>query len=275
MAGHRFIHLFIYSQAPAAPAAPKVQKKIRTFMTALPSGDTGEFAPVANHDEAIPMARSVAGISADSTIMIVKPEPERTMTMCGQGIITLEMMAVKQTTKTQLNLIPGSSEDPKSVMVKVIYHHIDEHRKPARASIDIRVQSDEQERDLLERWMREAIAGRTTRETWRGRARVMSKKATDYVWPTGERNELVKPLYDLEITFFMDPQRPPFEKKSRTAADGTSSGTNGSPDRPDQSGPAGPSSPPGLPGGSSPGSERFGAPKYTSTTRSSKRVFTG
>jgi hypothetical protein len=126
-----------------SPAAPKIQKRTRTFMTALISGDGVELVPVASYDEAIPMARSVAGIPADWTITIVRSEPERIMTMCEQGVITLEIMAVKQKTKTPLNLIPGGSAEPKSVIVKVIYQHIDENRKSERTSIDIMVQSDE------------------------------------------------------------------------------------------------------------------------------------
>jgi hypothetical protein len=51
--------------SPATSTAPKGQKKIRTFVTAYPSGDTVELASVAKYDDSIPSARLMGGIPAD------------------------------------------------------------------------------------------------------------------------------------------------------------------------------------------------------------------
>jgi hypothetical protein len=170
-----------------------------------------------------------------------------------------------------LEVLPEGLTKPKSVMLKVIYHHIDENRKPIRAHVWMRMESYEPKRGLLETWIRDVRTGRDHQEAWVAIARNMSKKATDYRWFTGNENVLKKPWYDQEIILFKDPQRPSYEKKSKVATDGTPTGTGNS-DPLDQSGPAG-SPPAGPSGDSKSGPEGFEAPPYTtSTRRSSGRV---
>jgi hypothetical protein len=178
----------------------------------------------------------------------------------GQGFLTPETVTAAQRTQVPSGSPPDESADPKSVMVKVIYHHIDENRKPELAHVNVRVQPDDQEQKLLEYWLRIVLAGKEHREILRQRARAMSKKETDYQWFTGEGNKMVKPLFDQQIVLFKDPPSPSYPKPTGKGMDGTSSGTSGPSDPPDPSGTS----------GGSGRTEGFEAPKYTPSTRSSK-----
>jgi hypothetical protein len=163
-----------------APPTPGPVKTIRTFLTALPSGDTAELAPVARYDDAISSAREMGGVPESWTVTIVESNPTEIKMACASGPITPDMaLAVQKRTVTALNLLPKGVVHPKSVMIKMIYHHIDENRKPARTYVTMRVGSDESRQELLEHWIREVRSGKNNWEPWLQRAQKMSKKESD------------------------------------------------------------------------------------------------
>jgi hypothetical protein len=114
------------------------------------------------------------------------------------------MLSVAQNPKSRLDLIPAAPVVPQSVMVKVIYNHIDENKKSSRAFVNMRVETDVPEQNLLERWIRSVLHDGNHQEPWPKFARKMSKNATEYKWFTNERNSLVKPWYDQERIIFSD-----------------------------------------------------------------------
>jgi hypothetical protein len=73
---------------------------------------------------------------------------------------------------------PIVSSDDKPVIVKIIYHHIDENRKPERAHVRASVSPDESEQELLERCVRGVLTD-GYRDHRVQIARNMSKKMSD------------------------------------------------------------------------------------------------
>jgi hypothetical protein len=130
------------------------------------------------------MARQMANVPDDWEITIVVPKPTEIEIACAAGPITTEMVqSVQRRMVTALNLIPKQAACPKSVMVNVIHHHIDENRKPAqiyiyRVTSRIRRTETRTTREMDQR-------GTRLSEPWCRRAQKMSTKESDYLWFTG------------------------------------------------------------------------------------------
>jgi ribonuclease HI len=160
-------------------------------------------------------------------------------------------------------------------MVKMIYVHIDEHRKPAWVFRNLRVYHDQSKQELLEMWIAKVRDERF--EPWSGIARKMSTRESDYLWFTGNDNDLVTPWYDQETVVVKDPERPSIGPVVTDELDGPSFG----PDPPGSGGPTPPRppgpSPPSASGNQSimgedsgSGPAPFHVPHYDGSTTPSK-----
>jgi hypothetical protein len=152
------------------------------FITALPSGDTLELASVAHYDEAIPRAHQMTNVPEDWTITIVEAKPtEIRMAWAASEVTPDEIKAGQQRTVTALNIIPKPAACFKSVMVKVVYHHINEHRKPDHTYVNVRADNDQSKQELLDEWIRRVRSGVDHQEPWLRRAQKMNRKESDYL----------------------------------------------------------------------------------------------
>jgi hypothetical protein len=188
----------------AAATAQSPEKRIELFVTEVVTGDAIQLPNVAEHGEAIEAAHKLENIPDDWIVTVIESKPtviKMARAAPSYGLISPEKYhEVQQRQVTALSSAPKLATRDESVMVKMIYAHIDKHRKTIRRFQNHRVYNDQSRQELLEMWIERARNERV--EPWSGIARKISTPESDYHWFTGNDNDLVFPWYDQETIVF-------------------------------------------------------------------------
>jgi hypothetical protein len=158
------------------------------------------------------------------------------------GLITPEKyQAIQQRTVTTLSATPKQLASDKTGMVHMVHAHINAKLKTGHMTRHMRAETEESRHELLAKWI--AKVRSEHEEPWTRRARKMSARESDYLWFTGNENQLQFPWFDQETILFKDPQRPSIGLVGADEPDGPSFGPN-APESQDSLPPAPPSTPP-------------------------------